>query len=362
MIKNSNFSNEEEIDLIFLFKKIYLKKNQIFKITLSFFIIGLFVSLLIPVKYRTQLSFTLNTNDNNQSSRISNIASSITGIDLGVNNNTQLQPHHYVYLFNDNLFRKDLLSIKLNENLSLMDYIYDMEISIFEYILSLPKNLYNYIISIFLKPEISVNFNNKLSEIDSIYYINDSDLYSLKILNDLVGLSINNREMVFNIYSLVDNPYYSFILTKMSYELLQKRIIKIANKSSSDIYQYNLRNFNEKKVEFLKIQNKLSKFKDENQIISTSRFNDRLSRIQNEFNLIYSVYEELAKQVELSKIELKKDTPVFTILENPIIPKNKFSPQRGVIVFSFVFLGLFISIIFVLTKDIISNFFYSVFK
>ena len=61
------------------------------------------------------------------------------------------------------------------------------------------------------------------------------------------------------------------------------------------------------------LSNKLSEFKDNNQIISTSKFNAQLFKLQNEFNLINTLYQEIAKQVELSKIQVNHDLLNFCL-------------------------------------------------
>ena len=71
-----------------------------------------------------------------------------------------------------------------------------------------------------------------------------------------------------------------------------------------------------------------------------------LDRLENEFNLVNSVYQELAKQVELSKIEITKDTPVFTILKSAEVPNDRFKPKRTIMVIIWFFIGLFLSIIY----------------
>jgi len=55
--------------------------------------------------------------------------------------------------------------------------------------------------------------------------------------------------------------------------------------------------------------------------------------------LIYSVYSELAKQLEQAKIQVKQDTPVFTIIEPISVPIKKSKPNRPMILLIWLFLG-----------------------
>jgi uncharacterized protein involved in exopolysaccharide biosynthesis len=62
-------------------------------------------------------------------------------------------------------------------------------------------------------------------------------------------------------------------------------------------------------------------------------------RLSSQYNLIYSIYSELAKQLEQAKIQVKQDTPVFTIIEPISVPTKRSKPNRFLILFIWTFLG-----------------------
>ena len=64
-----------------------------------------------------------------------------------------------------------------------------------------------------------------------------------------------------------------------------------------------------------------------------------------------TVNEELAKQVEQARIQVSKDTPIFTIIDPVVIPNQRTSPKRTLIVLSFTFLGFFLAIGYALIKE-----------
>ncbi|MDP2114554.1 MAG: GNVR domain-containing protein, partial [Bacteroidota bacterium] len=62
-------------------------------------------------------------------------------------------------------------------------------------------------------------------------------------------------------------------------------------------------------------------------------------RIQTRYTIAYTVFQDLAKQLEQAKIQVKKDTPVFTIIEPVTVPTEKSKPKKAMIVFIWIFLG-----------------------
>ena len=75
-------------------------------------------------------------------------------------------------------------------------------------------------------------------------------------------------------------------------------------------------------------------------IILTRYDRNMVQVLQNEMNLAFSVYNQFAMQVEQAKIELKKESPIFSTL-NPIeIPSSKSEPIVWKIVFKYFSIGI----------------------
>ncbi len=67
------------------------------------------------------------------------------------------------------------------------------------------------------------------------------------------------------------------------------------------------------------------------------------------------MYSELAKQREQANIQVKEDTPIFTIVEPVTVPSEHSKPQRGLILIAFIFLGGFLGIGLVLVLPYIAQ-------
>lgn len=65
--------------------------------------------------------------------------------------------------------------------------------------------------------------------------------------------------------------------------------------------------------------------------------------MQAEFDLVNTVYSELAKQKEQAAIQLSKDTPTFSILSPVSVPKEKTGPKKSLYFLGFFSIGLIIA-------------------
>ena len=126
-------------------------------------------------------------------------------------------------------------------------------------------------------------------------------------------------------------------------------------KSASELLTFNQKQLDLKKIEFDSLQNKLALFKDSNLNIIDSRFENRLSGMEAEFGIVNAVYQELSKQLEQSKLQVSKDTPVFSVIKPVTIPNIRSAPKRSLIVLIYTFLGFVLGCGFVLAKDPLSQ-------
>ena len=147
------------------------------------------------------------------------------------------------------------------------------------------------------------------------------------------------------------HPEVAALVTKKAQKLLQNQIIDFKIKNSQEQLAFTEKLFDKKKRLFEALQDKLALYKDQNLNISSGIFRNTVSRLEAEVNVANTVYAELAKQVEEARIQVIKDTPLFTIIDPVIIPNNRISPKRSQIVIIWAFFGLVLSIGYYLLKD-----------
>jgi tyrosine-protein kinase Etk/Wzc len=63
------------------------------------------------------------------------------------------------------------------------------------------------------------------------------------------------------------------------------------------------------------------------------------------------LYELLAKQYEVARLDEAKDIPMIQVLDVALVPERKFKPQRALIAILSAFLGLFIALIYAFVAE-----------
>tara|TARA_B100001250_G_scaffold379752_1_gene370682 strand:- start:365 stop:1453 length:1089 start_codon:yes stop_codon:yes gene_type:complete len=349
--------NTDEIDLIELFKTLWDSKRLIVKITSFFVILGIASSLLSPIVYTASSTFIPQSSQaGSGASSLSGVAS-LVGINLGgAMSAAEIPPSIYPQILESVPYKRELLAVKLKSSekdpkITLKDYLLN-EISsssaldlITKYTVMLPFTVLAAIRGD--KEAVSSDLSEMSVSAD------EDDLF--KALGTILSLSVNSKDGFISLSAEMGDPIICAIVAKEAKKILQKSVINYKIKSASEILVFNQKQLALKKTEFDSLQNKLALFKDSNLNIIDSRFENRLSGLEAEFSLVSSVYQELAKQLEQSKLQVSKDTPIFSIIKPVTIPNKRSAPKRAQMVLVFLFVGFILGSGYVLIKEPVKN-------
>ena len=325
---NSN-NNHDEIDLIQIAKTVWKSRMFIVYFSSLFFFTGIAIALLLPVVYTSSSTFIL-SNNNDEKSSIGGVAS-LVGINLGgITNENQIPPTMYPTVGESVEFKRLLLDeyIDENQNLKLKEFLieyYDIDF------------------------ETSVLNDDKL-------FVSEGEDNLFEILGEnIISISVNERDGFVSISANMPTSEYAAKTCINARKILQTIIIDTKIKRAKEILNFNEEQLNLKKIEFDEIQDKIAYFEDSNLNIINSKYRNELNKLRAEFQIINSVYTELSKQLEQSKLQVNRDTPVFSIVKEASMPVKKSSPKRTLIVLVFGLLGFVISVFWVVSKDTIIN-------
>jgi LPS O-antigen subunit length determinant protein (WzzB/FepE family) len=342
--------NTDEIDLIELLKKIYLEKKFILKISILASLFGVIYALFQPNEYTSSTTFIpqLSSGVKTGGSSLSGLAS-LAGINIGsMESSSEFPPTLYPQVVNGVPFRVELLSNEItlnNELVAVKDYLekkssFNILGPIKKYTIGLPSLILS-----------SFKDQKEYTNESKIYSITEEDKGLFQILENNLSLSINEKEGFITISFTDNNKNVAAQITQISQNLLQEKIIEFKNKSSKEMLDFAIKQYSDKKESYEKLQDERAVFVDKNINISSSLFQNKLSRLESEVNISESIVQQLASQVEQAKLQVNKDTPVFTTIKPVTIPFERSAPKRSLIVIIFAFMGLVFSSGFVLVKE-----------
>ncbi|MBK56308.1 MAG: exopolysaccharide biosynthesis protein [Flavobacteriaceae bacterium] len=348
-----NNNKDEEIDIIEIVKSLWKSRFFIIKVSLIFLFLGVFISLTSPLMYTSSTTFVPQTSQSTGSSGLSGVAN-LVGINLGgVGSSAEIPPSIYPQIVNSVPYKRELLEINIdfpekNKTISLKDYL-SAESGSIDFLSVLKK--YTIMLPFTILDLFRVKkANDKESSFGSEIFISEMEEKLFKTLDGILSISVNTNEGFVSLSSEMGNAYASAVVTKAAEQILQNRVVKYKIKSAKEVLNFNLRQLQLKKIEFDSLQNKLALFKDSNLNIIDSRFQNSLQKLESEFAIVNAVYQELSKQVEQSKLQVSKDTPIFSVIQPASVPNFRSSPKRKQMVLIYTFIGLVIGCLIVLIK------------
>ncbi len=356
---NKSLTNVMEVSieqvLISVFNKIWKERKFIFKFVIVFFIIGFTVAVTSPIIYESQTTFVPQTSDHNSSGNkgYAQLAS-LAGINLNAESVSSLDNYISPLLYSK-IIESDEFSLDLmNEELIFMD---GNKSTVKEYLLSDSNSIINniivfikkYTIGLFIQNSDSKTFNDDF--LKEFNFISDDNFNLIKIFQRKFLIELDKKEGYIKVLGYDRDAFISTQLVTLITRNLQSKIISLRTNKIKEQLEYSKEQYMQKKEEFEKLQMTLAQFRDSNKTISTAVFLSELQMLQSEFDLQKSILTSLASEYNRNKIKLNKDTPIFSVIDEVSVPNLRSQPKRKAIIISYLFIGLSLSILFILTKD-----------
>ena len=349
---------EDEIDLIALAKTLWAGRKEVVKITLIFMGIGLFVALTSPAQYTSTVVVkpTLSDSKSKLGGSLGGLAA-MAGINLGgTSSAAEIHPTLYPkivesYSFQRKLMESSIYVEELNSEVSFEEYYTEIHrLSLLEflkkYILGLPRLIINT-----LKNKKDIPSSNS----NTFQIISETDKEMMELLEEQLQVNVDEEQGFVSISASMPEGLQAAQLVLSAQNILQEKVINHKLKKAQEDLGFIEERFNEKKKAFEQAQKNLARYRDANKNVNTAIAQTEAERLESEYQLAFSVYSELAKQVETQKIQVKENTPVFAVLQDAVVPLEKSNTSKSVTLIIWSFLGAFFGVAITFAKKFIAD-------
>lgn len=342
MTDNTPSSSEDEIDLRDIILPIWKARKQILTTAIIFGIIGGIIGFLTPATYTASSTFLPQTaqGGGGLSGSLGGLAS-LAGINLstGTMGGGEIPPSMYATVLGSQPFRKRILDAKIvvnGDSISYREYLKNQPSTVLgtisEYTIGLPGKVIGAMSS---KEESSA-----VLATEGLQPLSDEEYGLQNAVAGKVSISNDKKEGIVSLTVVEGDPLVAAQVAQNTEQILQDWIIEYKIKNAKAQYDFIEKQFEAKQKEFFSIQEQLAKYTDRNQNVLAASYLTQLDRLQAEFDLVNTVYSELAKQKEQAAIQLSKDTPTFSVLNPVKVPKEETGPKKSLFMLGSFFLGL----------------------
>ena len=336
----SKILNGDEIDLIDFVNIIWNNKSKIIFTSFVCGLIGIFLALISPVEYRASMVMVPQTS--NQQSKLGNFSSLIglAGINLNTFNNSDINPKLFPQILSSPAFIIELMNSPLKfkdieQPITFHDYYVKIKKQnpIIKYTLGLPRIILN---AFRTNPSKKINLDKEIIE------MTEDQVKVENILSKKVSITLNDEDGSITVLGNMPEPLAAALLVKAAQNLLQRQIIQFKIEKTKATLDFIQQRWDEAKTNLQKTQKKRADFQDQNLNITSAKAKMEEEWLNAESTLSMNIFSELSKQLEQSRIQLKEETPVFTIIKPIKVPSEKSQPRTTLFLIVSLFLGLII--------------------
>ncbi|MEQ9297719.1 MAG: GNVR domain-containing protein [Cyclobacteriaceae bacterium] len=353
MVDQPTSNTVEEIDfreLLVLFKS---KKGFILRFTLLAAAIGLFIAITSRVEYTASSKLLPESNAQGglNMAGLGGLAG-LAGISLDGSQTGMMSPEVYPEIVNSLPFLIEASNVpvyfsepeKMYSSFHYFDQV--QTLSLGEFVLKYTIGLPGMIFEFFTEPTSTLEDESLLtSKVLNRRARGILDSFSKRIILDT---DINTG--IISLKVEMPDPYAAAELAEKVTELLINRITRYRIEKAEVNLVFIEERYKESKADYENRLEGLAEYTDRNVNVVSSVAQIEIQRLQNEVDVRFGVYKELATQLENAKIKVKEQTPVLTILEPAAVPVEKSSPKRLIILISSALLGMLMAVSIVLFR------------
>lgn len=351
-------AEEEGIDIKEMLFNLWQGRKTILICTGIFLVLGLVSAITMKRAYTVQ-SIMVPQLGSSSKSGLGGLAA-LAGVDMGFNGgNGELSPLVYPQIVSSVPFRLQMIHTPIHyEKCDTLISMYDYAMAGYQkpsaidivkkYTIGLPGVIIGALRS---KPEEIVLVDDMPGN-DSIVrplVVSRDENKMIDAIGNMITLDVDKKEGFITLTVNGSEPIQTAELAIKAQALLQNEITRFRIEKSQSDLDYIQARYDEAKEEAERYQVMLASATDRAQYVTTSSAGVGKARLQSRYNTANAVYLELAKQLEQSKMQVKKDTPAFSIIQ-PVTVPNQPSNSRVKKIIIWTFLGIVLGCGIVLVK------------
>jgi hypothetical protein len=194
---------------------------------------------------------------------------------------------------------------------------------------------------------IKKNINPELifsNQIPPIVQIDEKKAAVIEIMKKRIRLELKDKNVI--VYTKMPTGFLSAIVDKMVLENLLNYITAFKTHKQLTQIEFLERRVIESEEKYKRAQQNFAGYKDNTLGIILQSAQTREQILNNELSIAFNIYNQFAVQFEQAKVDLKKETPYFSILEPITIPGAPIEPSISSYIIKY--LALFVSGAFII--------------
>lgn len=344
MTENKNYQNpdvqepdsdEITIDWMDILRRIYAIRKSLYKAAGVGVILGILIALSIPQKYTVTVTLSPEMSGD-KTSGLASLASSFLGGAATSNSPDALNVTLAPDIVASTPFILELFNIKVQTldnqlDTTLVAYLNEQKSPWFSYIVKAPGMAIGVIKSLFIEATDTASVLNP-------FQLTEEESEKVEGLRKVLTADVDKKTAMTTISVTLQDPKVTAIVADSVVAKLQQYIIDYRIKKAKEDCAYLEELYKERQQEYYEAQSKYAHYFDSNRNIAFQSVRAEQERLQNDMNLAYQVYSQVAQQLQVARAKIQEEKPVFAVVEPATIPLLPSGTSKKVIFVGIIFL------------------------
>lgn len=330
-------NDEITIDWMGILRKIIAIRKTLYKAAGVGLALGIIIALSIPKQYTVTVTLSPEMGGDKTGGGLASLASSFSGGGASSSSdalNATLAPDIVASTpFILELFNTKVQTLDGKLDTTLVAYLDEQKSPWFSYIVKAPGMAIGAIKSLFSEEADTTTILNP-------FQLTEKEASKVEGIKQAITAEVDNKTAMTTLTVTLQDPKVTAIVADSVVAKLQQYIIDYRIKKAKEDCAYLEQLYKERQQEYYDAQSKYAHYFDSNRNIALQSVRAEQERLQNDMNLAYQVYSQVAQQLQVARAKIQEEKPVFAVVEPATVPLQPSGTSRKVILIGIVFLAV----------------------
>lgn len=346
---NTNQNKKQYIDFRRIIKDLKKHKKRFLTVLSITFVVSCILMISLPNVYKCEVMLAPELSRAGTTNSLLSLASSFgMKIGTGTAGGEALFPTLYPDMVSSTDFKTSLFHIPVHKKDSTRVMTY------YDYLLNEQKSPWwseaiggtiNYLISLIAEPD--TTDNTKLDP----FQLTKEQKFIVDMMEKQVVCDVDAKTLVITIDVFDQDPLIAAVMADSVKARLQGFITDYRTRKARVDLEFNKKLFAETKARYEKARRDYAIFADANQDLILESVRSKRADLENEMQLRYNAYTQVATQLQAAEAKVQEDTPAFTTIQSATVPVKKAGPARAKRVLVLLFLAFCCTAVWALNKE-----------
>lgn len=330
--------DELQIDWMGILRQLIAIRKTLYKAAAVGLVVGILIAFSIPKQYTVSVTLSPEMGGDKSGSGLASMAASFLGGSVSSNSPDALNVSLAPDIVASTPFLLELLDVQVVTKDKSIDttftaYLEEQKKPWWGYILGVPGMAISGIKSLFEEEKTTTEANESGS-----IEISKEEAQKLNVLRKSIVAEVDKKTAITTLTVTQQDPKVTATVADSVVNKLQQYITAYRTRKAKEDCQYLETLYKERQQEYYAAQQRYANYVDANSnVVFQSTLAER-ERLQNDMNLAYQVYSQVAQQLQVARAKVQEVKPAFAIVEPAVVPLQASGTSRKVFVLGIIFL------------------------